>query len=295
MVPIFLNPWVTGVCLRGAVEVQENDHEGACRVRLRVMSFNLRQNNPRDNENAWPHRKRLVANLIDRLEPDVLGIQEGFFDMLRELSELLPEYEWIGEGRRGGVEDEFSAIVYRSARLQPVTAGRFWLSHQPDVPGSQVPQTGLPRMCTWVRFRERGASQEVLCYNTHLDHRNQVAREIGAELILGHMIQHWQDYPLPTILTGDMNAPPDNPAIAAFQRTGPDGAPLLYSSYADKEQREEAVGATFHGFSGEREGEPIDYIFHSRHWSVEQVRVETESVEGRFPSDHFPVWADLSF
>lgn len=259
-------------------------------MQLRVMTFNLRQNNARDKENAWPHRKDLVADVLTRVKPAVVGVQEGFYEMLTELAALAPEFDWIGEGRRGGVQDEFSAILYRPALLQPVTAGRFWLSHRPDVPGSQVPETGIPRMCTWVRFRERESGQEVLIYNTHLDHRSQAAREIGADLILEHIRSQWRYAPLPTLLTGDMNATPENSAIATFKKVGADGAPGLFDAYAATRERGEDVGATFHGFSGETEGAPIDYIFHSHHWRVHEIHVESQAVGGRYPSDHYPVW-----
>jgi len=258
-------------------------------LRLNVMTFNLRYSNQGDGENAWPHRKELAAELIRDVGPDVVGVQEALFSMLCELDEMLPEYEWIGEGREGGLKSEFSAVLYRKQRLQPITADRFWLSHRPDVPASRVPGTGLARMCTHVRFRERGTEREFLFYNTHLDHANQVAREIGADLILDHIDAAWQRYPLPTLLVGDMNADPSNPAIQAFQAER-QGKRLLFDAYDVVRAEGGEVGATFHGFKGRTEGEPIDYIFHSSHWRVRELHVDRRADGARYPSDHYPVW-----
>ena len=258
-------------------------------MRLTVMTFNLRYSNPHDGDNAWPYRKEQAAGLIRDVAPDVVGVQEALFSMLCELEEMLPEYEWIGEGRGGGINSEFSAVLYRRERLQPVTAGRFWLSHRPGVPASRVPETGLPRMCTHVRFRERGSEREFLFYNTHLDHQNQVARQLGAELIVDHIVSEWEYYPLPTLVTGDMNAKPQNPAIAAFL-IGRKGDRVLYDAYDWFLARGEAVGRTFHGYKGGTDGEPIDYIFHSSHFRVSELVVDRRSQDGRYPSDHYPVW-----
>lgn len=265
-------------------------------MQLTVMTFNLRTNTSADGENAWPYRWQRVANRIQRVAPAVVGVQEALYGMLGDLGGALPEYAWIGEGRDGGVAGEFCAVFYRPTQLQPVAAGHFWLSHRPQRAGSRVPETSLPRMCTWVRFRVLGTDDEFLFYNTHLDHRSQVAREIGAGVIVDHIEETWRTTPLPTFVVGDMNATPDNPAISTFLRgaqpqEGQD-RPFLHDAFEWLRGQGHAVGATFHGFKGNTEGEPIDYIFHSPGMRIHEVRVESQACDdGRYPSDHFPVWA----
>ena len=144
-------------------------------------------------------------------------------------------------------------------------------------------------MCTHVRFRERRSEREFLFYNTHLDHASQVARMIGADLIVDHIAEAWRRYPLPTLLTGDMNADPENPAVAALSSER-DGKRVLYDAYDWLRAQGGEVGATFHGFKGGTAGAPIDYILHSSHWRVEEVRVDRRSEGSRYPSDHYPVW-----
>ena len=77
---------------------------------LRVMTFNIRYNNPDDGEHAWPHRKERVASVIRFHEADLVGMQEALKGQIDDLEALLPEYAWIGVGRDDGVaageEDE---------------------------------------------------------------------------------------------------------------------------------------------------------------------------------------------
>src|SRR2546423_12609173 len=44
---------------------------------LRVMTFNIRYDNPADGVNAWPNRKDWVASLIRFHAADVVGVQEA--------------------------------------------------------------------------------------------------------------------------------------------------------------------------------------------------------------------------
>ncbi len=47
---------------------------------LKVMSYNIRYNNPDDGVNAWPNRKARVLGLIQKHQPDVMGLQEVLFE-----------------------------------------------------------------------------------------------------------------------------------------------------------------------------------------------------------------------
>lgn len=78
---------------------------------LRVMTFNIRYNNPGDGVNAWPNRKDWVAGLIRFHDADVVGVQEALGDMLKDLDTRLPAFARVGVGRADGKSaGEFSAI-----------------------------------------------------------------------------------------------------------------------------------------------------------------------------------------
>ena len=50
---------------------------------------------------------------------------------------------------------------------------------------------------------------------------------------------------------------------------------------------------TFHEFTGTRSRERIDWIFVSEHLEVARCAIDCRSRNGRYPSDHFPLVADL--
>ena len=45
---------------------------------LQVMTYNIRFDNPEDGVNRWELRKENVLALLEKYQPDVLGVQEAF-------------------------------------------------------------------------------------------------------------------------------------------------------------------------------------------------------------------------
>jgi len=62
---------------------------------LRVMSVNIRYDNPKDGPNRWCFRKKSLATLIKEVNPDVFGSQEGWEEQINELKTLLPQYRYF--------------------------------------------------------------------------------------------------------------------------------------------------------------------------------------------------------
>ena len=256
-------------------------------MKFNVMTFNLRYNNPDDQENAWPNRIDSVHGMIKKQNPDVFGIQEGLYSMLMDLSDILDEYHWFSDGRDGEQEGEFSAIFYKKETVDVINTGQFWLSETPEVPGSVSWESAFPRVCTWGHFRINAEpTKEFSFYNTHLDHISEEAREKGVQLIWKTMTKHWERKKRPSILTGDMNATPSSKAIQFLRRQEE-----LVDTYQYIKGK---VGATFHGFRGGSEGEPIDYIFVTKDITVYAITVDRSKVNGKYPSDHYPVVGCLS-
>ena len=92
------------------------------------------------------------------------------------------------------------------------------------------------------------------------------------------------------MLTGDLNADPESEPVKII--TGQ----MQDSKVADKSMTMGPDG-TFNGFDAEKPAtERIDYIFTSKNGiSAVSYYVLRESRDGRFPSDHYPVVAELKF
>ena len=68
----------------------------SAQVTFDVMTFNVRTANGRDGENAWPKRKDLVVETIERFAPQVVGLQEALDAQTEYLDAMLPDYRWLG-------------------------------------------------------------------------------------------------------------------------------------------------------------------------------------------------------
>ena len=51
---------------------------------LRVMTYNIRFDNPADGVHAWPNRKELVASVIRFHKADIIGVQEALEHQIQD-------------------------------------------------------------------------------------------------------------------------------------------------------------------------------------------------------------------
>jgi endonuclease/exonuclease/phosphatase family metal-dependent hydrolase len=255
---------------------------------VKVLTFNIRYDNPRDGADAWPNRREAVAKEIARA--DVAGLQEVKPNQRAWLRERLPEFEFIGIGREKDDTDEAVPVAIRKERFELEQSGTFWLSETPEVPASKSWDSSLPRICTWVRLRDRRDGSRLALFNVHLDHRGSVARDQGIAVVLGRM----EKAGVPTLLTGDFNCGLND---APVKRVSSWQKPALVSGLVALEQTDEG---TFNGFTARADGPAIDYIFaeKDRVKFVSRTVVKTKytSADGteRQVSDHYPVAAVVS-
>lgn len=263
-----------------AVSGAENSGE------LCVMTFNLRYASS-SPPNAWFQRRPVTRQLIQNESPDVIGTQEGLYQQAKDLQDDLPAYGWIGLGREGGSRGEFMAVFYRRERLEPLEFDHFWLSDTPERIGSKTWGNTLPRMVTWVKFRDRRTNEQFYFFNTHFDHQSQESREGSASLVLAR-VRNLQTA-LPVLLVGDFNAEA--------------GANKVYELLVKKDgfvdtwlaalRRGEGVG-TFHDYRGpSKGGARIDWVLSRGPVKTIRSEVVTYAADGQYPSDHFPVTARL--
>jgi len=260
---------------------------------LRVMSFNLRYDNPRDGVNAWPNRRDWVAKLIRFHDADVIGVQEALAPMLSDLDARLPGFARVGVGRADGrAKGEFSAILYRTDRLALLDSGTFWLSPTPEVAGSKGWDAAIERVATWARFRDRLTGCNHLQINTHFDHMGEQARQESARLIRRRLPALAAG--LPVIMTGDLNADPTSAPYRILTADDVAGAgPPLTDAFAASRSGHYGPTSSWTAFRAIEPGRRIDYVLVSAPVSVQSHGILPDSWDGRFPSDHLPVLASL--
>jgi endonuclease/exonuclease/phosphatase family metal-dependent hydrolase len=268
---------------------------------IRVVSYNILGGDGTGGTgpNAWATRRELVAGLLRNQQADVISLQKAARLSLDDLHKDLPGYGEAGVGRNDGKEGgEYAAILYRSDRFEAESSGTFWLSETPMVAGSTGWGARQARVCTWVRLVEKSSKAAFYVFNTHLDPGSAAVRDNCAALIQNRIKARVS--PDPFILTGDMNSPENSTTIRSFK--GPAdlspamiatmNPPPLVDTFRVRHPDETGV-STRHQFTGSRSGEKVDYILVPPGIEVTAAEILRDQINGKYPSDHFPVAASL--
>ena len=69
---------------------------------VKVMTYNIRYDNPGDGPNRWDLRKEKVFSLLEKYDADIIGVQEALHHQLEDIRENVNDYEYFGAGRDDG-------------------------------------------------------------------------------------------------------------------------------------------------------------------------------------------------
>lgn len=255
---------------------------------LTIATYNLRFDNPNDSLDLWKNRFPVIGSLVQFYNFDIFGTQEGLKHQLNNLKSVLPNYDYIGVGRDDGKEGgEHSAIFYKSTKFKLLNQGTFWLSTITDKPNKGW-DAALPRICTWGQFKEIKSGFVFYFFNAHFDHIGVQARLESAKLILAKVKE--MSGGKPAILTGDFNVDETNESYLLLKNSG------YFSDAYELTSVRFAPNGTFNNFdvTGKPVGR-IDHIFLSDGFEVSRYGILTNTYNGRYPSDHFPVMAKIEF
>lgn len=229
------------------------------------------------NENHWCKRQPLVLEMIKRYKPDVFGIQEAHYGWMRYISSQFKDtYSFVGAGKDDGErKGEFSPVFYNKNKYELLDSGNFWLSETPDTP-SLGWDGAENRTCAYALLKDKLTDENVAVLNTHLDHIGAKAMIDGVKLVA----EKTEDFKnIKTVVMGDFNVTPDSDVYSKMLEYGFDDA------------RNVALTAdninSFHDFG--RQSKMIDFVFVRNYGKVTEVKTATDRVNGKMPSDHYPV------
>lgn len=260
---------------------------GANAQSLKVMTYNIRLDIAVDGDNDWNHRRDFFTSQIKFYEPDIWGVQEATPNQMDDLDKLLPDYSHVGIGRDGVNKGEASAIFFKKDRFKVSNVQTFWLSETPDKI-SKGWDASYIRICTYGLFKDLKTKETFWVFNTHLDNNGVVARTKGVELIL-EKIKEVNKKNLPVIFMGDFNSEPETELLINLKK-------VMTDTREASEQRPFGPGGSFNAF---KYNEPvtrlIDHIFvdSSKRFKVKKYAILSDSINLRFPSDHFPVLVEM--
>ena len=256
-------------------------------MKLKVVTFNLRMNTLYDGSHYFFNRSPFILKMLKEEKPDIIGFQEATREIHAWLLANFSEYTFVGVGRDADFSGEANPIAFLTNRFDLFCMHQFWLSPTPDIPGSRYEHQSIcPRVCVSARLIEKKSGEVIRFYNTHLDHIDAEARRLGISQILSTIESDYQNAPCPVILTGDMNAEPDEISMQAVRDAT---CPVLVDASGDLKH-------TFHGYHGgspyEGDGK-IDYIYTNLVSSPILCDVWDGNENGLYLSDHYPIMAEL--
>ena len=258
---------------------------------FRVMSFNIRgSHSTKDGVNAWANRAALNVKTIRSYSPDLIGFQELEEGNLKEYQVHFSDYGYVLGPSYGNREPfEYPAVFWKASRFDHVASGGVWLSKTPQR-YSRGWDAAVVRSATWVKLRIAGSDNLLLHVNTHLDHEGAVARTEGAKVVVGQIAQHETDVSA-VVVTGDFNSSPDSPGYHLFTER------WFSDAYVAGGRRPGEASSTFHAFKGDdHHTVRMDWIlFKAGQCSIRAKShlIVTDHKAPLYPSDHYPVVADL--
>jgi len=266
--------------------------------RLRVISFNMLFNLPEAEkrlppQHHWTERKERVLAYLQWSHPDIIGSQELQQDQIHDLmSQLDQDYAYYGlETIDGHPLDEVTAIFYKKARLE-LLEGQTLCFDQEDT-----------HSFTICRFKDKMTGSEFIVLNTHLAFC-KIEKRYEESCILRDIISNHCNSPL--LLMGDFNTFPfrqeldlpffDGPSVLqVIMESGViDSILLALFGHFGPIASTNFCPQTKQSFSSQgTPGVILDYIFVTPDIHVIAHGIDPATVDGDFPSDHFPVIADL--
>lgn len=256
---------------------------------LTVGTYNVRYDNSGDTGNLWIDRAPVVANLIRFHDFDIFGTQEGLKNQLDDISKALPQYNRYGLGRDDGKDKgEHSAIYYKKDEFNLLNKGDFWLSQTPHKPSLGWDATCCHRICSWVYLQPKKSGKKFYFFNAHFDHQGVQARRESSKLILQKIKEIAGKEPV--IFTGDLNGSHSSEPYQTIAASD-----ILKDTYKQVKYPY-ANNASHNAFGAQKNRtDIIDHIFISNHFTAGRWGLLTDTYHGKFPSDHFPVMADVTF
>jgi len=245
---------------------------------LSVMSFNLRYDEPSDEENQWANRKEACITMLNEVKPTIFGIQEGLHNQVSYLEHNLQNYSYVGVGREDGHSGgEYAAIFYDEAKVEPTDNGNFWLSETPEYPSIGWDANNI-RICTWAKFKDILKDKEFYVFNTHLDHKGKTAQQESSKLIV-QKIQEITEPGFPIFITGDFNMLIGNSRLEPITTN-------YYSAQRFAERSDD--NKSYNAFGLGVISRNIDFIFYNNSRAVSYKTI-VRNYGAPYISDHYPI------
>ncbi len=251
----------------------------------RVMSFNVRCVSD-DNGHTIANRSQLVTAVLEQYTPDTFGVQEATPKWIKILDKEFGEkYARVGDGR-SPIEmfTEYSCVYYLKDKYNLLDSGTIWLSETPEKKYTKDFDSKHNRIASWAVLEDKTTGEKFTHINTHLDHVLESTRVEQVKVLQAKIAELEKETTV--VCTGDFNTFETAEAYAQMRKTMDDTKLLAENS---------DTGITFHNYGAieEHDDGAIDFVFATKGTKALTYKIIRDSVDGIYPSDHYPIVADV--
>lgn len=141
---------------------------------------------------------------------------------------------------------------------------------------------------TWGKLKDRSTGAVLHVFNTHFDHVGVVARRESARVLL-EKVAEIAGADAPAVVTGDLNTMPDAEPYRLLTGEG-----AFADALAASASPHHGPTGSRNGFEAIAPGRRIDFVLVRPTVRVLRHGILSDTFDGRFPSDHLPVLAEIT-
>ena len=295
------------------------------KVTIRVGSYNLMTSDSRvkhiaknadmSHQRYWCHSAKAVAAQVSDLYCDIIGLQEvcdsiwgltgdkGFRKMMEDAGNT--QYKWIlyPNGSKGNLSYDV-AIGYKSDVFTELESGIYWLAGIFDR-SEALPTApkGSKRPCVWAKLQHNQTGKILYFFSAHfvVPGISKEGNAYNAENCIKYAEELIGSRKIPSIIVGDFNATKGAPGFDVVEGSGR----WHDVFYILKDEGLLDESETKQGTCNSKNEQSIsgwrpDHITIDGNLTAESFRTvrdkyPTSDGTEHYPSDHFPVVAELKF
>lgn len=249
-------------------------------MKLKVISFNIRFCDDPDGHSIAERAPRLSA-ITAKYSADIIGFQEyrPAWESYIE-TYYAGEYDMFSKYRNNTVDIEASPILWKKDKFECIKTGYFWLSDTPEVESRGWDRIPCYRMCLYVILKDKESGKLFTVMNTHFGFGDE-CQVASANLIYTYRRKISE---LPTFVVGDFNMTPDSPAYGEMIKHFNDVNACTVND----------LSTTFHNYQPDViTDQHIDYCFIDKSITPITQKLLNETIDGKYPSDHFGLYIEL--
>lgn len=249
-------------------------------MKLNVITFNIRCcDDP--NGHSIPERAPRLAKVTSCYDADVIGFQEYTPEWEPFIREFYGDRYDMYSVYRCKDDPEGTPILWNKERFEVQKTGCFWLSDTPEVESKGWDELyDCYRICAYVILKDKDGGECFTIMNTHYGFGDK--GQTDSSMLIYDYSKKISDNK--TFVIGDFNMIPGDAGYNEMLRHFRDVNVCIAND----------TRSTFHGYTPEIDTrEHIDFCFIDESITPLGYEMITETIEGKFPSDHFGLHIEL--